>query len=251
MNQNGFNSNNNHRANQFNSNQNKYAFEQNKENEQNNYNQGYNNNGFNGNGSNRMNGTNRGGFNGTMNQDDSENEIAAPPTSTAADLIRKLESEQGAFEQPQDVQRIACRQCGRKFAQPALQRHIKICKKVFGQKRKAFKTKAVDDEAIKARRNTDTNKIEKELERKRLAAKQKWKSQSQGLREAIKASKAIEQAMKEGKSLADIPQMQSQVPDTRVPCPHCGRKFAEETAKRHIPKCQNIKSRPKALKRRR
>ena len=61
----------------------------------------------------------------------------------------------------------------------------------------------------------------------------------------------LSDAIKEGKSLVDIPNIPSSVPDDRVPCPDCGRKFAEETGKRHIPKCQGIKSRPKALKRRR
>lgn len=27
--------------------------------------------------------------------------------------------------------------------------------------------------------------------------------------------------------------------DDRVPCPYCGRKFAEVAAQRHIPHCQN------------
>merc|ERR1711971_75843 len=190
---------------------------------------------------------NQNNFNG---DDDEENEVKAPPQSSAADLIAKLEQTQGAYEQPQQL--IPCNQCGRKFSHKALQRHIKICKKVFGQKRKAFKNKAVDDEALKAKRNSNQAAIEAELKRKKEQAKIKWKAESSMLRNAIKSSKMIEKAMKEGKSIKDIPNMPDMsVPDTRVPCPHCGRKFAEETAKRHIPKCQNIKSRPKFLKRKR
>merc|ERR1712176_1742328 len=146
----------------------------------------------------------------------------------------------------------ACAQCGRKFAPAALARHTKICAKVFGQKRKAFKAQTVDDEAKKAARSTDQAAVEKELARKRALAKKKWKAQSALLRNAVRTSKQIEDAIKQGKSLNDLPQMPSiPIEDDRVPCPHCGRKFAEETAKRHIPKCQNMRARPKMLRRKR
>merc|ERR1719356_516531 len=83
------------------------------------------------------------------------------------------------------VQRVPCKQCGRKFSQSALQRHMKICKKVFGQKRKAFNMKKQrgDDEAIKAARNKNPE-VEAELKRKKEAAKKKWKAQSAMLRNA-------------------------------------------------------------------
>ena len=30
----------------------------------------------------------------------------------------------------------------------------------------------------------------------------------------------------------------------RVPCPHCGRKFNQKAAERHIPRCQEIGTKP-------
>lgn len=38
------------------------------------------------------------------------------------------------------------------------------------------------------------------------------------------------------------------VEDDRVPCPHCGRRFNEAAAARHIPQCQNIKAKPSQLR---
>jgi len=201
----------------------------------------------------------RGGMgNGNMNGngDDDDEEIEAPPQSSADDYARKIAEQAAQFGglQPQEnEERIACHQCGRKFNQKALTRHMKICKKVFGQKRKAFNMKQQrgDDEALKASRNSNPA-IEAELKRKREANKKKWKAQSAMLRNAVRSSKQIDEAMKNGVPLSELPQMESiPVEDTRVQCPHCKRKFADETAKRHIPKCQNIKSRPKMLKRRR
>ena len=38
-------------------------------------------------------------------------------------------------------QRIECPTCGRKFVEIAYEKHVKICKKVFVQKRKEFDVK--------------------------------------------------------------------------------------------------------------
>ena len=36
--------------------------------------------------------------------------------------------------------------------------------------------------------------------------------------------------------------------DTRVECPTCGRKFSDVAAERHIPKCADIRAKPKMLR---
>ena len=71
----------------------------------------------------------------------------------------------------------------------------------------------------------------------------KWRQERARLQEAIQAGKQITQALKEGKPLSSIPVAASSIPDDRVQCPHCLRRFAEHTADRHIPHCKNTQSR--------
>lgn len=56
------------------------------------------------------------------------------------------------------------------------------------------------------------------------------------LREAMKQGKMLAKAMKDGVDLSTLPPPKaSSVPDDRTPCPHCGRKFNDTAARRHIP----------------
>ena len=154
----------------------------------------------------------------------------------------------------QDVgQLVECRSCGRKFAEDRLAKHEKVCEKVFVQKRKAFDVKAMRAEG------TDNAKYvrEQQLQEKRAAKmdgrggasakpssfddrpavgaagkKPKWKAESEQFRAAMKAAKQITEAQKAGIDIRtlkiDTGGYEEQ--DDRVPCPHCGRKFAAITA---------------------
>jgi hypothetical protein len=46
------------------------------------------------------------------------------------------ESDGAEGDEAPNVQLLECSSCGRKFVEAALERHVKICDKVFGQKRK-------------------------------------------------------------------------------------------------------------------
>eukprot|EP00798_Chlamydomonas_sp_ICE-L_P014489 gene14489-20513_t len=142
-----------------------------------------------------------------------------------------------------------CRSCGRKFNQKALQKHAKICQKVFIQKRKTYNIAAARVEGSEAAKFFDAKKGKPKSELRGGAGakaaggagkKAKWKQQSEALRHAMKSNRMMEEAKAQGK---DITKMNfdvgptPEVDDDRVPCPHCGRKFSEKAAERHIPYC--------------
>jgi len=161
-----------------------------------------------------------------MTQSPVEEMIAAPAKEMT--LEEKIAAQEAMFggAQATPVELKECTSCGRKFNEKALQSHSKICAKVFVEKRKAFDIKAAraDDEIMKAQANAKHRQaaIDKKLAEMKEKAKKAWRQESAKLRNAANASK--------GGPMIEIE-------DDRVPCPKCGRKFAEETAKRHIPRC--------------
>lgn len=110
---------------------------------------------------------------------------------------------------------VPCPNCSRNFLESRLEKHMKIC-----SKQKVRKTFGPDAERMKLKEEApqDHTKAQK---------KSTWKQQHAAFIQAMSSVKKGEGAE------VDMP-----VPeDTRVECPHCGRKFAEETATRHIPHC--------------
>lgn len=53
------------------------------------------------------------------------------------------------------------------------------------------------------------------------------------------ANREIADAKKRGEDITSVKFVATaEEDDDRVPCPHCGRKFAEKAAERHIPHCK-------------
>lgn len=177
------------------------------------------------------------------------------------------EEEQGAVGE-----QLQCPDCGRKFNPIPYEKHIKICAKVFLQKRKAF-----DSTKMRVADNPELAKLlQQKQKEERMKAKAdaksagraaatasrneetpvggdaadkaaKWKDQSKAFRDAMKAARQFSQAVASG---APLPPPVISAPDpSLVPCPHCSRRFNEKAAERHIPQCQNIKAKPSSLKR--
>ena len=166
--------------------------------------------------------------------------------ASANAFVARLSELEGVTEDIEQ-ERIECRGCGRKFIASALERHAKICKKVFQSKRKKFAIERVGKEAKNAQ---GSGCDERKLQKMRRKKKQSWKAKSSMLRDAIRASKGYDDAVKAGYPASSLPYPPAPVHDDRVECPHCNRRFAEQTAERHIPKCRDIRAKPKTLRRR-
>ena len=120
-----------------------------------------------------------------------------------------------------------CPNCERKFNPASLDRHARICKKVFAEKEEK------PEKVI----------IEKEI----ISKPNKWKKNSDSFRNSLRAAREYNDAIKNGVTPPPMPIME--VDDDLVECPHCSRRFAPTTAERHIPHCANTRAKPTSLHR--
>ena len=164
-------------------------------------------------------------------------------------------------EQPQPQQQ--CEQCGRLFNAGPYARHVKICAKVFIEKRKVFdiKEKRIGDNpelvAMERRKSAPDARGRKAGAAEAAAAlaaevavqeakkKKVWKEQSGQFRQAMKAARGVAKAISEG---GPMPEFKPSAPDpSMMQCPTCGRSFSQKAGERHIPQCKDIKAKPSRL----
>lgn len=147
---------------------------------------------------------------------------------------------------------VDCPDCGRKFNEAAFERHSKICKKVFSQKRKQFNSAANRlgelENAQELIANAKRIDKEKESVQKKKSAPNKgggadvpdWKKKSLAFRAAILAAKGD---AGDANAAAQAEDLQSQLDaaggaDSHLlKCPHCGRTFNKEAGERHVAIC--------------
>lgn len=169
-------------------------------------------------------------------------------------------------EDDDDVEKESCGQCGRVMTKQALDKMEKVhglrcCPKCAPTKRR----KQFNAAAHRAQAITD-NPEDRQLVKKGIAtvrrdlkenattpsSNAKWKAQSDQLRQAMRSmrSSAKKTPQAADRKMSSPSSYQYSQPDpSLVPCPHCGRRFNQQAAERHIPKCQDIKAKPKMLKR--
>ncbi|RNE97585.1 hypothetical protein TraAM80_09250 [Trypanosoma rangeli] len=164
---------------------------------------------------------------------------------------------------------LPCGLCGRSFRASILARHEAACAKVQ-KKRRTFDMKEQRLEGIEGIREAPAANINASLRGgKRQPAGAavansnpgklpKWKIQHEQFQAAMRAMRQVNAeaggngnnfgGSKQRNPLPPPPQPLPEEYDDRVPCPHCGRKFAELTAQRHIPKCMTTIAKPKGLR---
>ncbi|GBL96904.1 Zinc finger C2HC domain-containing protein 1C [Araneus ventricosus] len=146
-------------------------------------------------------------------------------------------SKDSAPRKPPGPGQEQCTVCGRNFNQDRIEKHRSICKKVSTKKVKVF-------DATKMRvKGTEAEQfVKKGLPKSdpKPAKKSDWRKKHNEFIEAIRQAKVVQQHLAKGGKVSDLPPPPPSDTSDYVPCPHCGRKFNEAVAERHIPKCKNI-----------
>uniref|UniRef100_A0A8C8BYG3 C2HC/C3H-type domain-containing protein n=1 Tax=Oncorhynchus tshawytscha TaxID=74940 RepID=A0A8C8BYG3_ONCTS len=153
----------------------------------------------------------------------------------AAESSRLLQVELSPVESADNacLQLIPCRICHRKFAAERLEKHLQVCERMQRSSRKVFDSSKYRAKGTDLEEFMKTNSRTKSPEVRKSNWRQKHEAFIRNLRQAhVPATGALH------------PQPPIQDNDDYVTCPHCARRFAPGPAERHIPKCQNIKSRP-------
>ena len=76
--------------------------------------------------------------------------------------------------------------------------------------------------------------------------KSTWRQQHLEFQAALRAARGVTRMPAASRGARDTASYDSYVRvDTRIPCPHCGRRYADTTAERHIPKCKDILAKPR------
>ncbi|KTF88568.1 hypothetical protein cypCar_00030131 [Cyprinus carpio] len=154
---------------------------------------------------------------------------AVPETNPRQRGPRLQQVELSLEEDPDAAhQLIPCDVCHRCFARDRLETHMRVCenkrpqRKIFDMSQ--YRAKGTDlEEFMKTNSRSKTPELKKN----------NWRQKHE----------AFIQTMRQGRGSVP-PQSGLNLNSEYVSCPHCGRRFAPGPAERHIPKCQNIKSRP-------
>lgn len=140
--------------------------------------------------------------------------------------------------------RVACRFCGRKFASDRIDVHERICghtkkRTVFNSAKQRISRAELELLMRMQKKNAAAKAAASKTQKKTINGKPKYKIEHENLVAALRAARGASLYEKgKIKKMPSVPQMQ-ELPDERVQCPYCKRRFGHEQAERHIPSCKN------------
>ena len=140
-----------------------------------------------------------------------------------------------------------CDSCGRSFSVAAIARHTKVCTGEFGQKRRSYDVAAQRLDGTLDFVSPKGGGTLPPPGTSSPAQGDKWKRQSEQLRSAMRTNRVIRAAVAQGEDATALEVALEPGLDDRVPCPHCGRKFSERAAERHVPRCVGKRTRASLL----
>ncbi|XP_064316474.1 zinc finger C2HC domain-containing protein 1C [Phalacrocorax carbo] len=135
-----------------------------------------------------------------------------------------------------------CSFCRRKFLCTRLEKHMNICSKSQGSKRKVF------DSSRARARGTELEQYQQWKSSERLQNKpprrNNWRQKHEAFIQTLRQARQVQQVLSKGGKVSDLPPLPPIENPDYVACPYCRRRFAPQAAERHIPKCKTIKNRP-------
>ncbi|XP_064603125.1 trichohyalin-like isoform X2 [Liolophura sinensis] len=145
------------------------------------------------------------------------------------------------------VEMSSCRICGRCFAKDRLSKHQKACKSV-SKPRKVFDPVKMRTEGTEQAKYVNSKKYQRKSP---PTKKSNWRAQHESFIQSIRYAKKMTEYEASGMKLSDLPPPPPSDTSDYVQCPHCNRRFNAGVAERHIPKCVNIKAKPRPPPKRR
>uniref|UniRef100_A0A8D0LA48 Zinc finger C2HC-type containing 1C n=1 Tax=Sphenodon punctatus TaxID=8508 RepID=A0A8D0LA48_SPHPU len=130
-----------------------------------------------------------------------------------------------------------CSFCRRSFLSARLEKHINICSKSQGSKRKVF------DSSIARAKGTELEQYQ-HWKASDKPQKSNWRQKHESFIRTLRQAREVQQVISKGGRLSDVPRVSPVENPDYISCPHCSRRFAPKVAERHIPKCKTIKNRP-------
>ena len=137
--------------------------------------------------------------------------------------------------------RVECSYCGRKFASDRIAKHEDVCR-TASKKRKVFNAKAQRIRGTEAAQFQKASREPAKPRQQMINGKPKYVVEHENLVASLKAARkyaAYADAAAAGKAKGPpppMPQLQ-EVPDDRIQCKYCGRKFGQEQYERHVRHC--------------